>query len=114
MEKVISYCGIVCSDCGAYLAAKNDDNNLRKKTSEEWTKQFGHVVKPEDINCKGCISGDETTFNYCKVCEIRQCGKAKKVKNCAYCADYACDKLGKFFEMAPACKTTLDAIRQSR
>jgi hypothetical protein len=114
MQKLVSYCGIICSDCGAFLATKNDDNNLRQKTAEEWSKQFGHKMKPEDINCKGCTSGDDTTFNYCTVCEIRQCGKAKKVKNCAYCADYAYEKLEKFFQMAPACKTTLDGIKQTR
>jgi hypothetical protein len=114
MGKMISYCGAVCSECGAYLAAKNNDNNLRKKQAEEWFKQFGAQIKPEDINCYGCISDNKMTLNYCKVCEIRKCGKAKNVKNCAWCADYACEKLNKFFTMAPANKTTLDAIRKSR
>jgi Protein of unknown function (DUF3795) len=114
MEKMISYCGMVCSDCGAYLATKNNDDNLRKKQAEEWSKQFGTNIKPEDINCYGCTSHNKMTFNYCTVCEIRKCGKTKKVKNCAYCVEYACDKLNKFFTMAPANKITLDTIRKSR
>jgi hypothetical protein len=114
MAKVIAYCGLDCGGCGAFLATKTNDDSLRKKTSEEWSKQFGGVIKPEDINCKGCTSKSEMTFNYCKVCEIRNCGKAKKVKNCAYCADYACEKLNKFFAMAPMAKANLEIIRQSR
>jgi hypothetical protein len=114
MEKMISYCGLVCSDCGAFLATKNNDNNLRKKQSEEWSKQFGGVIKPEDINCKGCTSTSGVTFNYCKVCEIRNCGTTKKVKNCAYCASYACEKLERFFQMAPMAKANLEAIRKAK
>ena len=41
---------------------------------------------------------------------LRKCGMSKGVKNCAYCADYACDKLLKFFEMAPQAKQNLDEI----
>jgi hypothetical protein len=114
MGKIIAYCGLVCSDCGAYLGTKNNDNKLRKKQAEEWSKQFGNYIKPEDINCYGCTSDDKMTFHYCQVCEIRNCGTAKKVKNCAYCADYACDKLNKFFAMAPMTKVSLEKIRKSR
>jgi hypothetical protein len=38
----------------------------------------------------------------------------KGVKNCAYCADYACDKLLKFFEMAPQAKKNLEEIRDRK
>ena len=114
MEKMISYCGLVCSDCGAYLATKNNDNTLRKKQAEEWSKQFGAPFKPEDINCYGCTSDGKMTFNYCQVCEIRNCGKAKKVKNCAYCPDYTCEKLDKFFAQAPLAKANLEAIRKCK
>ena len=110
---MISYCGMVCSDCGTYLATKNNDDNLRKKQAEEWLKQFGAQIKPEDINCYGCTSDNKMMFNYYTVCEIRNCGKAKKVDNCAWCADYACEKLNKFFTMAPAAKANLEEIRKS-
>jgi hypothetical protein len=48
------------------------------------------------------------------MCEIRKCGKAKQVKNCAYCSDYACEKLIQFFAMAPDAKANLEEIRKSR
>ena len=48
------------------------------------------------------------------VCEIRKCGMDKGVKNCAYCADYGCDKLLKFFEMAPQAREKLEEIRKHK
>jgi len=36
------------------------------------------------------------------------------VVNCAYCDDYACTKLTKFFAMAPHAKASLEKIRKSR
>jgi len=114
MGKIIAYCGLVCSDCGAYLATKNNDNTQRIKTAEQWSKQYGHQVKPEDVNCNGCTSEGKMNFYYCQVCEIRKCGLKKHVKNCVYCADYACERLNKFFILAPMAKTTLHEIRESR
>ncbi|MCK4824426.1 DUF3795 domain-containing protein, partial [bacterium] len=40
MEKMISFCGIVCTECPAFLATKNDDDNERKKIAEMWSKQY--------------------------------------------------------------------------
>jgi hypothetical protein len=37
----------------------------------------------------------------------------RKVKNCAYCDEYACEKLKEFFKMAPSAKKSLDKIRKS-
>ena len=52
-------------------------------------------------------------FSHCKVCEIRKCGREKEVKNCAYCDVYVCEKLTKFFDMAPDAKITLSEIRKN-
>jgi hypothetical protein len=37
----------------------------------------------------------------------------KGLKNCAYCDDYVCEKLTRFFEMAPEAKTTLAEIKKN-
>jgi hypothetical protein len=111
-EKIISYCGIVCTDCPAYIATKNNDDKMRQETAELWSKQYGHAMKPEDINCTGCISDRGSKLAYCAVCVIRTCAKGKKVKNCAYCADYLCAKLGTLLESAPQMKATLDEIKK--
>ena len=112
MEKMVAYCGLVCSDCGAFIATKNDDDAKRKEIAEQWSKQFGHPMKPEDINCDGCLAENGRLIGYCNICEVRKCGVERGVVNCAYCGDYACETLEKFFQMAPVCKTALDEIRK--
>jgi hypothetical protein len=113
VEKMISFCGLTCTDCPAFIATQKNDDDERKRVAEMWSKEFKTSLKSEDINCDGCLVDSEELFGYCKVCEIRKCGKEKKVKNCAYCEDYACDKLTKFFDMAPQAKTTLDGLRKN-
>ena len=91
-------CGLDCSSCAAFIAAKNNDNELRKKTAKEWTERYRSAgrnrspVKPEDINCQGCLS-QGSLYLYCLKCEIRKCGLGKGIKNCKQCKDYKCDKL---------------------
>lgn len=112
MEEMIAFCGIVCSGCPAHLATINDDDNERKKIAELWSRLYNSDIKPEDINCDGCLSEGGTIFNYCKVCEIRKCGQEKGLKNCAYCDEYICEKLDGFFKIAPDGKAILDKIRE--
>jgi hypothetical protein len=113
MEKQIAYCGLICTDCLAYIATQADDDKQRKEVAEKWTKEYKHDFKPEDINCDGCLSETGKVFNYCTVCEVRKCGREKHVINCAYCGDYICEKLGKFFKMVPMIKANLEEIRKS-
>ena len=94
MEKIIAYCGIPCSECPAFIVTKSDDDEARAKVA---AKEFESNIKPEDINCDGCLTDGDRIFNYCKICEIRQCARGKQVENCAYCEDYACEKLNNFF-----------------
>jgi hypothetical protein len=113
MDRMIAFCGLTCTDCPAFIATGKDDDLERKKVAELWSKEFNCKIKPEDINCDGCLVESDRVFNYCKVCEIRKCGQEKEVKNCAYCVDYACEKLIKFFDMAPDVKTALVEIRKN-
>jgi len=112
MEKMIAYCGLVCTDCGAYIATQKNDDKKRKAVAEEWTKKYNHPFKAEDINCVGCIPVSGKHVGHCYVCQIRKCGQEKGVTNCAWCVDYPCSTLGEFLKMVPANKKTLDAIRQ--
>ena len=108
MDKIIAYCGLICTECPAYLAKQNDDNDLRIKTAEEWSKMYGADIKPENINCQGCtIEGIK--FAHCLKCEIRACGIEKEVKNCGHCDDYPCSKIQEFFGFVPDAKIVLDA-----
>jgi len=107
---MISCCGLDCSECGAYIATKDDDDDKRKEVSRQWSEMYDTDIDPEDINCNGCLS-DEQKFSHCGVCEIRKCCMEKGVENCAGCDMYGCDTLQDFFKMAPEAKTALDKLR---
>ncbi len=111
-QKMIAYCGLDCTECGAFIATQKNDNKRRAEVAADWTTKYHHDFKPEDINCVGCIPAAGKHIGQCSVCEVRLCGQAKGVANCAYCPDYGCDKLDKYFQMAPIMKTNLEAIRK--
>ena len=98
MKKHIGICGLVCSDCAAFIATDKNDDQLRKKTAKEWneryqkTKRNRSPIKFEDINCRGCLS-QGPIYKYCLKCKVRKCGQKKNIKNCQECQNYKCDML---------------------
>lgn len=114
MKYKIAYCGLDCSGCPAYIAKVNDDNEIRRKTAEEWSKMFNAEIKPEDINCDGCHAVDGELFIHCFKCPIRKCALEKNIeKNCAYCKLYSCKETDEFFKFVPEAKETLDNIKKN-
>ena len=111
MDEMISYCGLLCHECGALIATLTDDDQKRAEVAKQWTTEYHKEFKPEDINCFGCLAENQPVFGYCHICKIRSCARSKSVINCAYCEDYACDQLMEFFQMAPANKKRLDELR---
>jgi hypothetical protein len=114
MEKIISYCGITCSECPAFLATQTNSDSERKRVAELWTKEYSHEFKSSDINCDGCTSNSKRVFTYCTICGIRKCGTEKQVKNCAFCADYPCEKVLQVHSASTKAKETLDNIRNKQ
>jgi hypothetical protein len=112
MKEFYGMCGIRCSDCDAYIATQNDDDELRKKLARESSERAGREISPEEINCDGCIH-EGRHIGYCAECDIRICGMKKEVLNCAYCEDYACEMLSKFFDMVPEAKVNLENLRKN-
>jgi hypothetical protein len=110
MNQMTSMCGLICSDCDAFIATQNNDDEKRSEVAKGWSEQYKAEIKPEDINCDGCISDSDCHFMHCQVCEIRKCGKEKGIVNCAHCDEYACEKLEEFFKMVPDAKKHLDTI----
>jgi len=106
MDKMIAFCGITCADCKAFVATKENDDVKRRKVAEEWK------IKPEDVDCDGCVNSSGQHINYWSTCEIRKCGSEREVENCAQCIDYACEKLGEFHQQSPKAKETLEEIRK--
>jgi hypothetical protein len=115
MDKMIAYCGLVCTSCPAYVATQADDRDALEKVAAQWRKQFNSPeITADSILCDGCLEGNGGRLTgYCSMCEIRACGMERGVANCAHCDDYACDKLKGFFSQAPDAQKVLDEIRVS-
>lgn len=112
--KTLAMCGLDCAACPAFLAHQTDDQALRVRTAAEWSKAFNVALQPEDINCVGCLKTEGVHIGHCSECEIRQCGLAKKAKNCGLCPDYPCDKISKFLMNVPMAEANLDEVRRAR
>ena len=113
MEKMIAFCGIVCSECPGFIATQKDSDEERRKVAELWSKMYKTEIKPEDVNCDGCLTTSGRLIGYCRICELRKCAFEKSVKNCAYCSEYICEKLSNWFEKVPNAKATLEEIRKA-
>lgn len=94
MNKFIAYCGLDCEKCEARIATINNDDELRAKVAEKWSKLNGVEITKEMINCTGCrIDGVKTPF--CdSMCEIRKCAMGKKYETCGDCENLmSCEKV---------------------
>jgi hypothetical protein len=102
MVKLLAACGLDCADCPAYIASTTNDDALRKKTAEEWSKSYGFDCKPEMVNCHGCYATDGVQIGHCAECEIRKCAAGtRKLSSCAACADYGCKTVADFWKACP-------------
>jgi hypothetical protein len=114
MKKMIAYCGLVCTDCGAFIATQKNDDKMRREIAAAWTAKYNHPFKPEDINCDGCLPDTPKTIGHLNICPVRKCGREKGVINCGWCPEYPCAKTDEFFKMVPDARKTLDAEKQSK
>jgi hypothetical protein len=113
MDKIIAYCGLVCTDCPAYIATQADDREALERVAAQWREEYNVPgITVESVICDGCLNGGRKC-GHCAECEIRACGVARGVVNCAHCADYGCEKIEGFFSLVPHARTLLDEIRQS-
>jgi hypothetical protein len=111
MEKMIAYCGLVCTDCEAYLATQANDWDALAAMAAKAREEYGVAeATAESVLCDGCLSDTGHLSGYCSVCQVRACAIQLGVANCAHCDGYVCDKLEAFFSMAPNARTTLDSI----
>jgi len=118
MEKIIAYCGLVCTDCPAYIATQANDQAALEQTVAQWRIEYNAPnMAVADAICDGCVTKGRKCAN-CGECKIRACGVERGVVNCAHCADYVradavCEKIEGFFGFVPDARTVLDEIRQS-
>ena len=120
MTRKIAYCGLICQGCPIHLLSLESDvakkEKMRIEIAQICREQYGYGedFKPENINdCDGCRTENVRLFSGCAKCEIRKCAIQKGLENCAYCDEYACEKLQQFFVNDPGAKTRLDEIRSA-
>ena len=114
MERMVAFCGLVCTECAGYLATQaNDWAELERLAAKARAEYNAPTATAENIQCDGCLSDTGRKCGYCAECEIRACGVARGVANCGRCPDYACEKLTAFFGMVPAARGVLDGVRSA-
>lgn len=111
-------CGLDCAVCPAFVATANHDTALRAETAREWSRLYaeylgGQVLKPEEMDCRGCLSAGDV-FAGCLTCPIRKCCRERKLATCAGCTEYeTCGMLNGFLSVTshgPA-KDNLERLR---
>ncbi len=113
MNEMIAYCGLVCTDCPAYLATQAGDRQALEKIAVQWREEYDAPdLTVDSVICDGCLNGGRKC-GHCAECEIRACGVEKGILNCAHCDDYPCEGLVQFFGFVPETRETLDTVRQS-
>jgi hypothetical protein len=115
---MIAYCGLSCDNCPLYLATVEKDEfikiTMRQSIAEECSKYYGLNLQPDEINdCDGCRSESERIFSGCLNCEIRKCAILKNIESCAFCKDYACERLKEHFLLDPGAQSRLEEIRMN-
>ncbi|MEW6230665.1 MAG: DUF3795 domain-containing protein [Bacillota bacterium] len=116
MERMIAYCGLICTECEGYLATQADDREALERWAKKVREEYGSAdATAESLRCDGCLAESGPKCGYCAVCEIRACGVARAVPNCGRCSDYAdCEKLQGFFAMAPQARAVLEEVAAGR
>lgn len=111
MNEIIAYCGLDCGKCEAFLATQKNDRAELERVAQKWS-EGNTKLTVEDVTCDGCF-GKRVSKYAQSSCAIRACGIDKKVKNCAYCGEYKCEKIAKFLQNTPKAAEKLDTIRKS-
>ncbi len=104
-------CGLVCLECGAYIAYKTNNQELRKKVSEKWSRIYNHLINENDINCVGCMK-EGLKFPHCSECNIRKCVNEHKINHCAECNDFVCKEIENFMNLDPQINDHLIELRE--
>jgi predicted nucleic acid binding AN1-type Zn finger protein len=115
MNAMIAYCGLACGTCPIHLATLEQDKlkqqSMRAEIAKIFTEQYGMSIQVQDIaDCDGCRTGGRL-FSGCARCEIRKCAIEHTLGSCAFCNEYACEKLQKHFETDQDARTRLEELR---
>ncbi len=117
MDAMIAYCGLACGTCPIHLATMEQDKlkqqSMRAEIAKIFTEQYGMSIQVQDIaDCDGCRTGGRL-FSGCVRCEIRKCTAERKIESCAFCDEYACERLLTHFESDPTARMRLEELKES-
>ena len=114
MDLALGYCGLDCRTCPIHLATLEVEDEkkvlMRAEIARICRERYGLSLEANDVgDCDGCRS--EKLFITCSSCQIRRCAMEKHVTSCAFCEQYACERLGGIFLEDPAARDRLEMIR---
>jgi len=112
-ERMVAYCGLVCTDCEAYEATQAEDMEALARMADQASEQFGVEMTAADAMCDGCLATTGRRIPYCHECAIRLCAVQRHVASCAHCDDYPCEKIEAFSKPGSPRRATLDEIQSS-
>lgn len=111
MERMIAHCGLVCTDCPAYIATQADNQAALERVAAQWREEYDSPqITVESVICDGCVV-EGRKCAHCAECEMRACAMERGVANCGHCDEYPCDIVAGFFAMVPDAKIVLDGVR---
>lgn len=106
-EQIIAYCGLVCTECPAFIATRTKDTDKLAALALEW---YGQAGDAKTCVCDGCTEAGRIN-QFCRECGVRLCAIERGVTNCAHCPDYGCQKLTGLFQHIPLARENLERIR---
>ena len=111
MVQMIAYCGLLCTECPAYVATQTNDVVAIQQIADRWAKKYNRPITADLVWCDGCPTDDSRLCWYCAECKVRSCAIGRSVINCAHCDNYGCELLTSFLAEAPLAKSMLEEIR---
>ncbi|MHA2352705.1 MAG: DUF3795 domain-containing protein [Candidatus Thorarchaeota archaeon] len=89
-SRIVAPCGIVCTECQAYLATQSNDLEKLQEVAKQWSSE-DQQYEAKDLMCDGCFS--DRVHAFCAECETRECAIQKGYRVCSICSMYPCDRL---------------------
>jgi hypothetical protein len=113
-SKIISYCGITCSECDAYIATQAKDTAELERVAAAWREEYKADFSAAAIMCDGCTATEQPLCSHCSECGVRACAIDRGVISCAYCEDYGCETIEGFLSHASGLRQVLEGMRAAR
>jgi len=117
INPIVAYCGLACDTCPIHVATLEQDEakqrSMRAEITKTFVEQYGMSIQIKNItDCDGCRAGTRL-FSGCAKCEIRKCAMERGIESCAFCHDYARQKLLKFIGAEPSARARLEELKRN-